>query len=446
MPPLGSASGVHGMSELSPAKAGLLRMLIDSAPDGVLRRLEHALSDDAVRDGPLGSVWALVDRETRDRAVRNTVLAPIVGLFIGPTAQFPADQLGKLWAHLKASYPGPVALAQMSASAFNPEDVDPSAFDAICALAAGDLKADERPAALADFDAARLLPALALSPIVRRCLPHLPDWLARMDQERRAAARLAYRDSVAVAPDAGPLFFQMLASRMGEPGQILRVISAVMDRPTERYLSGSELGPFGVMVMDGIDDHLKAVRGFDTSGGETAGRTAGRAVHQAATAIAELEEAVQLNKDGDWGKRLAGQKRSLALSVEGRLKEIEAAVGQALPVQAIRYSARLIKAAPKLSADPDPKAVGHAMSLLAFSEEVRSSADTGGFGATRARILEAVDKHIDPYVEDALEHLRSDEVEDPDRVRAFLGIAADILALSKGDKDAQIVRRRLAAA
>jgi hypothetical protein len=434
------------MGELSPAKAGLLRMLIDSAPDGVLRRLEHALSDDAVRDGPLGSVWMLVEREAQDRAFRNLVLAPILGMFSGPMAQFPPVQLGRLWSHLKAAHPAPVEQAHVSALAYNPEDVDPATFDALCLLAAQDLQAPERPAALAGFDAERLLPVLSLAPIVRRCLPHLGEWLARMDQERRAAARLAYRDSVAVAPDAGPLFFQMLASRLAEPGQVLRIISAVMDRPSERYLASSELGPFGTMLLDAIDEHLAAVRGFDTGGGEAAGREAGRAVHQASTAISELEEAVQLSKDGDWGKRLAGQKRGLALSVEGRLKEIEAAVGQALPVQAIRYSARLIKAAPKLTADPDPRAVGHAMSLLAFAEEVRSNADTGGFGATRARILEAVDKHVEPYVEDALEQLRAEETEDPARVRAFLAVAADILALIKDEKAAQIVRRRLAAA
>jgi hypothetical protein len=434
------------MSELSPAKAGLLRMLIDSAPDGVLRRLELALSDDAVRDGPLGSVWTLIDRETQDRVFRNLAMAPLIGLFSGPMAQFPPGQLGRLWNHLKAAHPGAIRQAEASTRVYDPEDIDPAAFDSLCALAAEDLQAEERPTALAGFDADRLIPALALAPIVRRCLPHLGDWLVRMDQERRAAARLAYRDSVAVAPDAGPLFFQMLASRLAEPGQILRVISAVMDRPSERYLSASELGPFGAQVLDSIDRRLTEVRGFDTAGGEAAGRAAGRAVQQASIAIAEFEEAVQLSKDGEWGKRLAGQKRGLALTVEGRLKELEAAVGQALPVQAIRYSARLIKAAPKLSADPDSKAVGHAMSLLAFSEEVRSSADTGGFGATRARILEAVEKHIDPYVEDCLEHLRSGEVEDPGRVRAFLAIAADILTLSKDDKAAQIVRRRLAAA
>lgn len=434
------------MGALSPDKAGLLRRLIDGAPDGVLRRLEHALSDDAVRDGPLGSVWTLVEREAQDRAFRNLALAPILGMFSGPMAQFPPGQLGQLWSHLKAAHPGAIERAHISALAYNPEDVDPATFDALCRLAAQDLEAPDRPAALAGFDAGRMLPVLALAPIVRRCLPHLGEWLARMDQERRAAARLAYRDSVAVAPDAGPLFFQMLASRLAEPGQVLRIISAVMDRPSERYLAASELGPFGTMLLDAIDGHLATVRGFDTGGGEAAGRAAGRAVHQASTAITELEEAVQLSKDGDWGKRLAGQKRGLALSVEGRLKEIEAAVGQALPVQAIRYSARLIRAAPKLTADPDPRAVGHALSLLAFAEEVRSNADTGGFGATRARILEAVDNHIESYVEDALDHLRADEIEEPARVRAFLAVAADILALIKDEKAAQIVRRRLAAA
>ncbi|HYE45953.1 MAG TPA: hypothetical protein VEA44_09310, partial [Caulobacter sp.] len=194
------------------------------------------------------------------------------------------------------------------------------------------------------------------------------------------------------------------------------------------------------------DARLAEVRSFDTAGGEEAGRAAGRAVQQASLAIAELEEAVTLSKEGDWGKRLAQQKRSLALSVESRLKEIENAVGQALPVQSLRYGARLIKSAPKLAGDPDPTAIRKARSLLAFAEEVRSSADTGGFGSTRSRILESIEKHIDPYVEELLEHLRSPDIDNPDRTRAFLEVAADILSLAKDEKAGQIVRRRLAAA
>ncbi|NBB15313.1 hypothetical protein GVN21_08085 [Caulobacter sp. SLTY] len=433
------------MDGLSPAKAGLLRMLIDGAPDGVLRKLEQALGDETVRDGPLGTVWALVERESRDRGVRDTVLAPIVGLFHGPLAQWPPAVLPRLWTHLKTAHPVAVTMAAASAQAYDPDAIDPTLYDAVCALAVADLQAG----GLAGIDgdqAERLIAALNLAPIVRRCLPHLGDWLARMDQERRAAVRVAYRDSVALSPDDGPLFFSMLASRLPDPDRILRIISAVMDRPSERYFAGSELAPFGVRLLDGIDAHLAEVRNFDTSGGEEAGRAAGRAVHRAAQAIAELDEGINLSKEGEWGKRLAQQKRSLALSVEGRLKEIENAVGQALPVQALRYSARLIRSAPKLVGDPDLAAIRKALSLLAFAEEVRSSADTGGFGSTRARILESIEKHIDPYVEDLLEHLRSDEDDNPGRTRAFLEAAADILSLAKDEKAGQIVRRRLAAA
>jgi hypothetical protein len=435
------------MGELSANKALMLRALIDSAPDGLLLRLDHALSDESVRHGPLGQVWTLVDRESQDRAARNAILSPIVGLFSGSAAVFPSPLLGRLWRFLKTAHPREVERTSAMTRAWTPDEPDYRPYDEICALARRDILED--PDCLGQITAEqadRLVMALALAPIVRRCLPHLGDWIARMDPERRAAARLGYRDSGLVAPDAGPLYFQMLAARLAEPRQVLRIIAAVMDRPNERYLAGSELASFAEGVLDSIERQLAAVRGFDPRGGDTAGREAGRAVHHAALAIAELEEAVQLDRNGAWGQRVTAQRRGLANSVEARLKEIEPAVGQALPVQAIRYSARLIRAAPKLVDDPDPAAVQRVRSLLAFADEVRSSADSGGFGSIRAKVLENLEKYVDPYVEDVLDLLRSADNQYPQRARAYLEVAADILTLAKNDKSGQIVRRRLAAA
>jgi hypothetical protein len=85
-------------------------------------------------------------------------------------------------------------------------------------------------------------------------------------------------------------------------------------------------------------------------------------------------------------------------------------------------------------------------SLLAFADEVRSSADSGGFGSIRAKVLENLEKYVDPYVEDVLDLLRSADNQYPQRARAYLEVAADILTLAKNDKSGQIVRRRLAAA
>jgi len=437
------------MTELPPAKAGLLKMLIDSAPDRVLHQLEQALGDGIVRDGPLGTVWAMVDREIGDRNVRNFALAPVLGLFQGVSVRLPISLLTQLWRHLKAAQPALVKQAVVLARAYNPEELDQSVLDELCAAALADFRSDPLPEGLSSFDPdqARLMAeALALAPIVRRCLPHLVDWLNRMDAERRAAARVAYRDSVAVSADSGPLFFRLIGSRMSEPGQILRIISAVMDRPSERYLSDSELAPFGVDMLDEIDRRLVEVETFAPAAGPEAGRIAGRAVHRATTAVADLEELVDLARDGEWGARLSKQKRQLAIFVEGRLKQIEAAVGAALPMRTIRYSMKLVKQAPKLTADPDPAAVQAALSLLSFAEEVRSSADSGGFGSTRTRILGSIENELEPYVEDLLEHIRNPEAEDIERARAFLAVAADVLTLAKDEATGQIVRRRLAAA
>jgi hypothetical protein len=437
------------MTELPPAKAGLLKMLIDSAPDRVLQQLEQALGDGSVRDGPLGTVWAMVDREIIDRNVRNFALAPVLGLFQGVSVRLPMPLLSQVWRHLKASHPALIKQAVALARAYNPDELDQSALDDLCAAALSDFRTDPLPDGLSGFDAdqaRQMAEALALSPIVRRCQPHLVDWLNRMDPERRAAARVAYRDSVAVSADAGPLFFRLIGARMSEPGQILRIISAVMDRPSERYLSGTELGPFGVAMLDEVDRLLTEVQTFAPVAGPEAGRIAGRAVRRATTAVADLEELVDLSREGEWGRRLSQQKRQLAVFVEGRLKEIEAAVGRALPMRAIRYSMKLIKQAPKLTDDPDSAAVQSALSLLNFAEEVRSSADSGGFGATRTRILDSVQNELEPYVEDLLEHIRNPEAEDIQRARAYLTIAADILTLVKDEATGQIVRRRLAAA
>ena len=85
-------------------------------------------------------------------------------------------------------------------------------------------------------------------------------------------ARLAYRDCVAIRPDAGPLFFRMLSSGMAEPWMVLRLISAVMDRPAERYIAASELAVFGEETLEAAETCLEAVRSFNPDGGVEAAR------------------------------------------------------------------------------------------------------------------------------------------------------------------------------
>jgi hypothetical protein len=443
------------MSQISEAKLQIVRGLIEQAPDSAVRTLLTALSDGEL-DAGLAAVKTIIDAEAADRRARNAVLAPIaplcaVGGFSHIT--FPPRTLAQIWKGLKALAPGEVDRVRALLADWLPDESSPETFDTLCATAAVELLSATQPnfaaaaqAAEAGSGLASLIGCLDLAPVTRRALDRLPDWLGRMTEEKAAALRLAYRDVVAVADDGGPRFFEMLAGALAEPWLILRVISGAMGRPAETYLASSELANFGERLLDAIDGQLEIVSAFDINAGAQGAHTAANAAMQATLIIAEFETSLVLSPEGAWGRRLSKQKRTLASSVELRLREVDDAVSHALPLQTIRLGPRSLRGVPKLTADPDPIQVARASTLLSFLHEVRLSAQNGGFASARAKAVEILEARLDAYVEDILSDLRAGEVENIARARAFLEIAARFCGLARDEKSAQIVRRRAAAA
>ncbi|MDB5431357.1 MAG: hypothetical protein JWP35_2473 [Caulobacter sp.] len=445
------------MADLAEHKAQVLRSVVEAAPDKVVRNLELALAADP--GGSLGAVRAMVEAESRERLMRNIVLAPVAPLCVGAFSDgrqaFPVSVLTSLWRGLKALDAERVREAMLACRPWENGEGSADLLDGLCAIAAEHVRArDPAPFAAAaeacdaaqPDGAARLAASLDLAPIARRALVKLPDWISRMTDERKAAVRLAYRDACLVADDAGPRFFDMLAAHLAEPWLILRIISAAMDRPSERYVASSEMAGFAERAMTDVERRLNTVRVFDTTGGPPAGQTAGQTVLIVAEAIAEMEDAFELNKEAPWGKRVCEQKQSLAAVVEKRLKEIDGLTNMAVPTVSVRTTGRLFKTLPKLTDEPSPPAIEKVLSLLAFAEEIRPAAGRAGFGAVRTKVLEKLHARLDDYVEELLDLLRHGEAEDPERVQAFLGVAADIYAMAKDEKAGQIVRRRAAAA
>ena len=107
---------------------------------------------------------------------------------------------------------------------------------------------------------------------------------------------------------------------------------------------------------------------------------------------------------------------------------------------------KIVKSAPKLAADPEPLLVSKAEALLTLLEESRGAASAGGFGALRAKVMEALEQRLDQYAEDLINLLHGGESGEPERITAYLEITAQFLSLIKGPQAGQIVRRRLAAA
>ncbi len=451
------------MGALSERKIEIVRTLVESAPDKIVGGLQQALSQSA-NDSVLSSVRLLVEAEAADRRLRNVVLQCVAPLCVGDGKGrsglvFPAYALACLWRGLKIMAPKDVAAAFAvdAAIAATPEDrrpPDPSGiYDLLARTAAEAIRSSE----LRDFRTAaavcerarpgaaeQLAQCLDLAPVVRRASHRLPEWIAHGGEETTAAARLAFKDAVAVADDAGPRFFEMLAGQLTPSWLVMRVISAVMDKPTERYLAQSELGGFAERVMDEIDVALAALGKLDVDAGAAAGRAAGKLAQLITQQDTELGHCIELTRESGWGKRIFNQKKALAAVAERHLRETEKHVIAALPTEAAK--GRVKKSVPVLATAPDPAAVARAMTLLSFADEVRSCANYAGFSATQAKLLEKLGPLIDHDVESALECARTAQGTEMANAHARLLVAADFCALVRDEKAAELVRRRAVSA
>ncbi len=446
------------MAGLPDAKIDIVRNLVEHAPDKVVTGLQNALAA-AAGDTALAGVRRVVEAEVADRNLRNRVLEPIAPLFAGDAGDqariaFPRAALALIWRGLKAQASPEVASAARALVEYRPGASSTEPFDILTHLAAEGLRAGEQRdfvAAVDTIESVRpggtqhLLACLTLAPIVRQSTLRLPEWIGRFTEEHAAAARVAYKDAGLEAEDAGPRFFEMLSAQLAEPWTILRVVSAVMDRPNEHYLAASELAIFAIRLMDAIDANLKTVADFDLNSGPAGGLAAAATVETLTLQIAEMENSIELARESGWGFRVQKQKQTLAAVVEGRLRELDKVMGAALPNHKVRV-ARMMRTEPRLTLEPDAKLVDRCRTLLAFAEAIRPSANYGGFASTRAKVMEKAGETLDTYVEEVLSLVRDNEVPDREIAARFLQIAAEFAAPIHEPRAGDIVRRRAATA
>ena len=449
------------MSNLSESKLEIVRTLIQAAPDSAIRDLKTALASGDQRNEAMRLIYGMVNSEALNRRTRAAVFAPLMPLCtVRPEGAvgmfFPPSVPAHLWRALRDQAPTAVQSAIRVVSDVDIGDFTQSGFDALCLAAAAGL----RTRANADYAAAadaleRSQPkgveafaaCLDLTPVARTALERLPDWLARMNEERIVAARLTFKDAVSVSEDAGPRLMEMLFAHLAEPWLILRLISVIMQRPADRYIANSEMASFGERLLDDIDKRLRRVSQLNVEGGAAAGAAAGNDVNIIALQVAEFDKAVDLSKEVPGGARLNHQKRSLSTAVESRLKAVEREVMAALPVDPAGHTRRGVRPPPRLRDPPDSMLIDYARAYLNFMHEIRGSADKLGYGARWTKTSESVQGRLDTYIEDLLDMLRSpEEGHDLERVRQFLALAAEFMGLATDDKAAQIVLRRVAAA
>jgi hypothetical protein len=445
------------MAALSEQKLALVRTLVETAPDKVLDALGASLAS-ASGETALAKVRRIVENEARDRRLRNLVLLPIVPLCSpGRGAErlsFPGPTLGLIWLGLKAQAPELVGRAAAAVDEYLPALRANEHFDRLAAVAAEGVRTRQPAefAAVAECcDEARpgggdmLAACLDLAPIVRSAAGKLGDWSGQPPDETVHALRIPYNDAVAIAPEAAPRFFKMLAAQLPHEWMILRIVSAIMGNPTERLLAESELGIFAEQVLQHTASAIDSIHNLDLDGGAAAASSAAELIQTVSTEASELEASVSLSREQGWGRTLLKHRKGMADAVEGRFRECERSFNQALPCARPGWKS-IRRGSPRLDVAPDETAIRRCETLLAFAREVRHSASHGGFASARTKLLETLAEQLDIYIEEMLELVKSGQSENPEFARGFLGAAARFVRLIEDDKAASLIKRRIAAA
>jgi hypothetical protein len=237
----------------------------------------------------------------------------------------------------------------------------------------------------------------------------------------------------------------MLVANLSEPWLILRILSALMDHPAERFVAVSELASFAEHVLEDIDRRLGLFRAIDPSGGRSSGVAAAETLHIAGLEIAAFEASIELNRDGAWGRRIVQLKHDVAQMAEAWLGAIDKALDAAMPLRMVKFG-KGVRGQPKLTDPPNAASVLTAEGLLAFFDGARLFAGQSGYGAARAKAADRIEARMGQYVEDLLEILHGGEVEAADFARDYLEISARVMEVASGEKAGQIIRRRAAAA
>lgn len=438
---------------LSPGKKGAVERLMQATPDALLSRLGAALLAARLSNSAFAPVSELARAEAEERRCRDTVLEPLKLLadrtmpppkkpMLGP------GDLARIWRVMKAVAPKDVAAASQAALALYNDHHAPPAFDLLCRRAAAALAGPDGAGLCPEWskaDREHVILLLRLTPALRAALPLLPDWTHNVSSLNIAIIRLSFKDALAISDDAAPLYMEALQIHLEDPFHILRIISAVEDKPSDRYLAASEMaGLCGRMLQD-IERRVLEVRNFDANRGGEAGAALAASVSIASNAMKEFEQCLSLSKDGPWGSRIIAQKLGLATAAEALMKEAERAVAKALPVLSSRAGGPPVRPLPRIDDFPDAALVRKAEGLLAFIEATYGTAPNAGFGAMRNKVIENLETRLSVYVEDLMDLLRAEHCSKVEEVRAHFEIAATYCGLLSGPQVARNIRRRIAA-
>jgi hypothetical protein len=430
------------MAELSVAHRMALAQVVEGVPDRTLRQLSLAVS--GMPGERARGLEAMLAAETLDRLRRARGFAALTPLF-RPRADgveattFPPGVLPRLWKIASSREPNILT--------FLDEDDDREAARTaavcarLCATAAAAVR--DRPddvwpvslgdPAMRDTGLEDLAYCCDFGGLVYRALPSRKAWVGRPDGDQVAELRLLVRDASEMIPDGAERLMDILFAHLADASLILRLMVHTSTAAARgAFLSESELAVF-------VD---RLVVGMETRGARITAFKAG----DPAEALQELEATVQVDREGDWGKRLRDVRVRIGKRLGELLSGVARLIDKAVPMHKVQTSGRMTRNAPKLDAEPDTATVTAAQEALKVVGMVRNLAGPFGCEAQRSALVQSLTVQLGGYGDLVIEEINAGDAPDETAALDRVGMVAGFLDLIGAQTEARAVRRRSAVA
>lgn len=439
------------MAALSVAHRVALTALLARCPETALKAVSAAIAP--MGGGRAAELRLIVAEETRDRARRNRVLAPVAPMFRARTdgitaLTFPAHVLPRLWR--AASEREPELLTHLDGD----EPAAVAVADRLCQAAAAVVRdapdlvwppeGDEavRQAGLTDLAA-----CLDLSHLARRGLPSLEIWLKRPDGDQIAELRLLLKDCAGVHLDGAQRVLEMFFAHLDDAVLILRIVTQTsLAAGREGFLSESELAGFVERLIAGVGIRARRIEAFKPSADLDRVDAVIADLNWCAGVLGELDVTLTLSPQSAWGKSVRDGRVAIARQLAGLLRAADKAVDEALPLERVQIAGRMTRKAPRLSAPVHGATVDAALSLLKLVGSVRGPASTFGCEADRKSLVDSLTDRLSDYADQTLRLVNDGEAQDETHALGLVEISAACLDLIEAGEASRTVRRRAAVA
>ncbi|MCC6919402.1 MAG: hypothetical protein IT548_09365 [Alphaproteobacteria bacterium] len=279
---------------------------------------------------------------------------------------------------------------------------------------------------------------------IRDLQARLPRPIGSLEEEDIWTIRGYWEQVIEQKPDCAPYVAFFVLGRLQRPWEIMRLAGALSRRLDDILVSRTDAGHVGELLLSDIEDcvaRLAAMRVDQTVAAEVL-----EAVESFAQISTGIVRELGIKRDGAWGKRLMAARSAMSEQMERLLGRAVRDITATLPMSRRSSFSLHARRTPDMSKRLDPQKAERAIVLATIIGGAKPHAMAGAFAGFLTEVEEKTVETLRHYTEEMFDELRTADEGTTAQATAYVSHAIELSRLILGKEEAELIRRRAAAA